>query len=161
MYTVTTDMTVGGLSASQSFTITIWSDCVSSVISATNSPAVAAMETEVGGTASTQTLAFTNSIAESHSDPNYCGPFTYTLDPVMASLSITGDVVTLSTNDPAQTGGPTSETLTVQLENYTTTAGAAITYVTAFDVTVTCVTQSNDFDTTTPTAIEFNAGKDE
>lgn len=106
-YLVSTTAASGGFTATTSFEITVWSDCVTSVISPVNTPAVADMNTEVGGIATTQILQFTNSVAEGHSDPTYCGPFLYVLNPTNpALLSITGDTITLSTNDPGQTGGP-------------------------------------------------------
>ena len=67
-----------------------------------------------------QNLIFTNTIAASHADPNYCGPMIYTLSPTSGFLSISGINMILATTNVADVGlHPLS--LTIAMEPATST----------------------------------------
>ena len=93
-----------------------------------------------------QNLIFTNTIAASHADPNYCGPMIYTLSPTSGFLSISGINMILATTNVADVGlHPLS--LTIAMENYPT-----ITLTKNFTATITCVVQTLSFATVPATS---------
>lgn len=110
---------------------------------------------EVMQTPDTQTLAFTDTISTGHADATYCGARVYTLSPVYPFLTIVGDVMTLSTNNPAESGTYTPVTLEVKLQNYPT-----VTLLKTFKADIICSVKSIIWDASMPTAVSVQVGID-
>jgi len=72
----------------------------------------------IGSAATTQDATFSDSIAEAHGNPTYCGSRSLTLSPTLSYLTITSPNIVLSTTNVANAGGPISVTLTVKLSSY-------------------------------------------
>ena len=113
------------------------------------------MSHEVSQTPDTQTLAFTDTISTGHADPTYCGALVYTLSPVYPFLTIAGNVMTLSTNNPAESGIYTPVTLEVKFQNYPT-----VTLLKTFTADIICSVKSISWAATMPTAVSVQVGID-
>jgi membrane-bound inhibitor of C-type lysozyme len=114
-YEVTITATTSQLAHSETFTLTVKSDCENTTIT---DRTFNNMQTLVSGAADTQNIFFDNSIATSHGNSNYCGGLTYTMSPSYSFLTISGNTLTLSTTNPNDTGGPYTVTLTIALQNF-------------------------------------------
>ena len=79
-------------SISKTFTITVQSDCINTVI--TNKTLIN-MSNKVSLAAVTQDISFLDSIATSRSNPTYCGARTYTFSPTRTFLTISGSTLSL------------------------------------------------------------------
>jgi len=99
---------------SSSFTLTVQSDCINTQIL---DKIIADMNLFVNLPASTQDVAFEDSIAASHVIPAYCGTRTYTLSPTYTFLSILGTTMSLYTANSADIGDYPVD-LTVSLAEY-------------------------------------------
>ena len=118
------------LSTNYSFTLTVQSDCVNTVIT---DKAINNMSNKVSLAAVTQDVSFLDSIATSHSNPTYCGARTYSLSPTHTFLSISGSTMSLSTTTLSDVN-VYNVNLTVSLTNY-----SGVTSITkSFVVTITC-----------------------
>ena len=83
IYTITSTATIPqddgtgvNRSTSYSFTLTVQSDCVNTILT---DKIIYAMSTKVSQTADIQDISFADSIGTSHTDQTYCGARTYTL----------------------------------------------------------------------------------
>ena len=92
VYTITSTATIPqeesmgvNRSTSYSFTLTVQSDCVNTILT---DRIINAMSTKVSQTADTQDISFADSIGTSHTDQNYCGARTYTLSESLSFLTI-------------------------------------------------------------------------
>lgn len=116
-----------------SFIITVVSDCT---ITSLTDKVITDMTYGVTAPAGTQNIFFADAISTGHANDNYCGLRTYTLSPVLAFMSITGDVLSIETSNEAYIG-PYVVTLTTQITDY-----PIITPVTkTFNVYITCGVQ--------------------
>jgi hypothetical protein len=79
-------------SISRTFTITVQSDCINTVI--TNKTLIN-MSNKVSLAAVTQDISFLDLIATSRSNPTYCGARTYTLSPTRTFLTVSGSTLSL------------------------------------------------------------------
>ena len=118
------------LSTSYSFTLTIQSDCLSTVIT---DKTINAMNNKVGLAAVTQDVSFLDSIATSHADSTYCGARTYTLSPTHGFLTISGSTMSLSTASVNDVG-TYNVALTIALTSYS----GVTSVVKNFVVTIAC-----------------------
>jgi hypothetical protein len=121
VYTITSTATIPqeesmgvNRSTSYSFTLTVQSDCVNTILT---DKIINAMSTKVSQTADTQDISFEDSIGTSHTDQNYCGARTYTLSESLSFLTISGTTLTLSSMNVANVG-VYDIVLTVSLTNF-------------------------------------------
>ena len=113
-----------------SFTLTVQSDCVNTVIT---DKTIINMSNKVSLAAVTQDVSFLDSIATSRSNPIYCGARTYLLSPTHSFLSISGSTMSLSTTTVSDVNVYNVD-LTVSLTSY-----SGVTSITkSFVVTITC-----------------------
>ena len=98
------------------------------------------MSNGVNFIAFTQDVSFTDTIAELHRNPTYCGARSYTLSPPHTFLSISGTTMILQTSIPSDEG-TYPITLVVGLTSY---PGVAI-LTKRFSVTITCEVLSLTF----------------
>ena len=126
------------LTTNYSFTLTIQSDCVNTVI---ENKTIIDMSYKVSLAAVTQDISFTDTIATSHAgQPAYCGARTYTLSPTHTFLTISGSTMSLSTATVTDVG-TYNVSLTVSLASY-----SGVTSVTkSFIVTISCEVQTLTF----------------
>ena len=118
------------LSTNYSFTLTVQSDCVNTVIT---DKTINNMSNKVSLTAVTQDVSFLDSIATSNSNPTYCGTRTYSFSPAHSFLSISGSTMSLSTTTVSDVNVYNVD-LTVSLTSY-----SGVTSITkSFVVTITC-----------------------
>jgi hypothetical protein len=82
-----------------------------------------------------QNIFFTDTIANGHAQPAYCGPRNYVLSPnTYPFVWLNGDKVEYQTDDPTWIGGPYSFTITATLANYPMIAS----HTESFKIKVTC-----------------------
>lgn len=91
-------------------------------------------------TAVTQDIFFTDTIANGHGLPSYCGLRNYLLSPVKAFLSISADLLTIQTTDESFLGSY-DITLTATLPEYPLRPAI----VKNFKVHITCIAQTITF----------------
>lgn len=97
-----------------SFKITVVSDCT---ITSLTSKLITSMTYGVTAIATTQNVFIKDAISTGHLNDLYCGPRTYILFPVLAFMSISSDVLSISTNDPIYIG-PYDVTITVTISQF-------------------------------------------
>jgi hypothetical protein len=91
-------------------------------------------------TAVTQDIFFTDTIANGHGLPSYCGLRNYLLSPVKAFMSISADLLTIQTTDESFVGSY-DITLTATLPDYPSRPAI----VKNFKVHITCTAQTVTF----------------
>ena len=139
------------LTTSYSFTLTVQSDCLNTVITERT---ITNMSNKVSLAAVTQDVNFLDSISTLRSDSTYCGTKTYSLSPIHSFLTISGSTISLATASVGDVGS-FNVALTVSLASY-----AGITSITKnFVVTITCEVQNLTF-STAPASITLQVGID-
>ena len=130
---------IAALFTSYSFTLTVLSDCVKTMIT---DKVINEMTNKVSFASVTQDISFLDSIATSHATPAYCGSIKYTLSPTNSFLTISGSIMSLTTSIVADVGEYTVY-LTVSLTDY-----PGITSITkSIVVKITCEVQTIIFAT--------------
>lgn len=138
VYTITSTSTIPQnalssntmLSKSYSFTLTVQSDCVNTIIS---DKVINSMSNKISLAAVTLDVSFLDSIATGHSIPAYCGSRKYTLDPILTFLSLSGTTLSLETSSVADVRVYNVK-MVVSLTDYPLVASIQKTIV----VTITC-----------------------
>ena len=95
--------------------------------------------------AATQTTPFLNTVATGQSNPTYCGANTFAFSPAKTFLSVSGNIISVSTSDPADVN-TYSITVTVSLTDYPSIPSISKT----FTITITCVVQTLSFSLVPP-----------
>ena len=122
VYTITSTATIPqntfstntALTKNYSFTLTVQSDCVLSVIT---DKIIIDMFQKIAFPVVTQDVTFLDSIATGHAVPAYCGLRTYSLTPAHSFLTISGTTMSLLTSLVPDVGLYPVD-ITVALTNY-------------------------------------------
>ena len=104
VYTVTITATINHINPSTtanwtnnySFTLTVVDDCIPTTIT---DKTINNMAVRIALPATTQDIAFADSVGTAKTNLAYCGDRTYTLNPVHSFLSISGSTLSLSTSN--------------------------------------------------------------
>jgi hypothetical protein len=105
---------IASLSINYSFTLTVQSDCLTTIFS---DKTISNMIIKIGQDAVTQDITFSDTIASSRSIPSHCGARTYTLIPTHTFLTISGTTLSLATSTITDVGTYTID-LRVSLADY-------------------------------------------
>ena len=106
------------------------------------------MTYQIGAAASTQTTSFPNTVATTQSNPTYCGANTFSFSPVKTFLSVSGNVISVSTTSLTDVG-TFSITVTVSLTDYPSVASISKTFTITNDCAVTSLTITSQVPNTT------------
>ena len=98
--------------------------------------------------AATQTTPFLNTVATGQSNPTYCGANTFSFSPAKTFLSVSGNIISVSTSDPADVN-TYSITVTVSLTDYPSVASISKTFTITNDCAVTSLTITSQVPNTT------------